>query len=102
MSVVKETTYGCCGVDTRLRYRYAVAGINPEELLEKQNVLVEDIEEILNKAFALAEEQIERDLYKKGLMTCNSYLESIDNMRVKGNDLVQAYIKELDAKYKEN
>jgi hypothetical protein len=32
-------------------------------------------------------------------MTCNAYLERIDDMRVTGNYLVQDYIKELDAKY---
>ena len=102
MSVRRETTYGCSSTHRHLRYRYAVSGINPEELLEKQNVSIEDIEEILNIAFTTAEEQIEKELYKKGLMTCNSYLKSIADMRVHGNDLVQNYIKELDEKYKEN
>lgn len=103
MSIVKEA-YGYNNDTCRLIYRYSVTGVltNQEELLEKQNVLLGDLEDILNKAFATAEEQIERDLYKKGLMTCNAYLESIADMRAAGNDLVQAYIKELDDKYKEN
>ena len=102
MSVVKET-YGYNSNQCRLIYRYSITGIltNQEELLEKQNVLLDDIDGILNKAFASAEEQIEKELYKKGLMTCNAYLESIEDMRVQGNDLVQSYIKELDEKYKE-
>lgn len=98
--MVKET-YGWNGENCRLIYRYAITGIltNQEELLEKQNILLEEIEAIMDKAFDLAEEQIEKELYKKGLMTCNAYLESIDDMRVNGNHLVQNYIKELDAKY---
>ena len=102
MSVVKET-YGYNNNQCRLAYRYSITGIltNQAELLEKQNVLLEDIEGILNKAFASAEEQIEKELYKKGLMTCNAYLESIEDMRIHGNDLVQRYLKELDDKYKE-
>ena len=96
MSVVKEA-YGYGATHRNFTYRYAVTGIN-----EEQTELLRDLEDILNKAFASAEEQIERALYKKGLMTCNAYLESIDDMRIHGNDLVQAYIKELDEKYKEN
>ena len=103
MSVLKET-YGYNNDNCRLIYRYSITGVltNQEELLEKQNPLLGEIEDILNKAFAAAEEQIERELYKKGLMTCNAYLESIADMRIHGNDLVQAHIKELDNKYKEN
>lgn len=103
MSVVTEI-YGYSNDQCRLVYKHSITGIltDREELLEKQNVLLADIESILNKAFASAEEQIERELYKKGLMTCNAYLESIDDMRIHGNELVQAYIRELDKKYKEN
>ncbi len=103
MSVVKET-YGYNKDNCRFVYRYSVTGVltNQEELLERQNVTLDELEDILNKAFSSAEEQIRRDLYNKGLMTCNAYLESIDDMRVNGNDLVQAHIKELDDKYKEN
>lgn len=103
MSVVKET-YGYNNDNCHLVYRYAIAGIltNQEELLENQNVLLEQIEYIMNNAFYKAEAEIEKELYKKGLMTCNAYLESIDDMRIHGNDLVQAHIKELDEKYKEN
>ena len=103
MSVVKEA-YGYNNDQCRLIYRYSITGIltNQEELLEKQNVLLEQIEYIMNNAFYKAEAEIEKELYKKGLMTCNAYLESIDDMRIHGNDLVQAHIKELDKKYKEN
>lgn len=102
MSAVKET-YGYNNDRCRLTYRYSITGIltNQEELLEKQNILLEEIEAIMNKAFASAEEEIKKELYKKGLMTCNAYLENIDYMRANGNDLVQANIKELDEKYKE-
>lgn len=103
MSIVKEI-YGCNNDECRLVYKHSITGIltDPEELLEKQNVLLTDLESILDKAFASAEEQIERELYKKGLMTCNAYLESIEDMRIHGNELVQAHIRELDNKYKEN
>ena len=103
MSVVKEI-YGYNNDTCRLVYRHSITGIltDQEELLEKQNVLLADLESILNKAFASAEEQIEKELYKKGLMTCNAYLESIEDMRIHGNELVQAHIKELDNKYKES
>jgi hypothetical protein len=102
MSAVKET-YGYNNDRCRLIYRYSITGIltNQEELLEKQNILLEEIEAVMNKAFASAEEEIKKELYKKGLMTCNAYLESIDEMRLHGNDLVQANIKELDEKYGE-
>ena len=56
----------------------------------------------MNNAFYKAEIEIEKELYKRGLMTCNAYLESIEDMRVNGNYLVQEYIKELDKKYKES
>jgi vacuolar-type H+-ATPase subunit E/Vma4 len=61
--------------------------------------LVEDLESMMDTIFDVAEKQIERELYKRGLMTCNAYLERIDDMRATGNYLVQDYIKELDAKY---
>lgn len=101
MSVQKETTYGYSGTNKRLKYRYAISGIN---YLENQtgNVLLEQIESIMNNAFYKAEIEIEKELYKRGLMTCNAYLESIEDMRVNGNYLVQEYIKELDKKYKES
>ena len=103
MSVLKET-YGYNNDNCRLVYRYSITGVltNQEELLDHQNLLLGEIEDILNKAFTAAEEEIEKELYKKGLMTCNAYLESIADMRIHGNDLVQAHIKELDNKYKEN
>ena len=103
MGIVKEI-YGYDNDQCRLVYRHSITGIltDQEALLEKQNVLLADLESILNKAFASAEEQIEKELYKKGLMTCNSYLESIADMRVHGNELVLEHIRELDEKYKEN
>lgn len=102
MSVVKET-YSYNDERCRLKYRYSITGMitNQEEMLEKQNVLLDQIEYIMNNAFYKAEAEIERELYKKGLMTCNASLESIEYMRAHGNDLVQDHIKELDNKYKE-
>lgn len=96
MSVVKET-YGYNEDTCRLIYRYSITGI-----LTDRAELLEEIERIMNNAFYKAEAEIEKELYKKGLITCNAYLESIDDMRMHGNELVQAYIKELDDKYKEN
>lgn len=95
MSVVKEA-YGYGATQRKFTYRYTVTGID-----EEQTELLRDIEDILNKAFASAEEQIERALYKKGLILCNAGLECIDDMRMHGNELVQAHIKELTEKYKE-
>ena len=91
--MVKET-YSCNGVNCRLNYRYAVTGLETAD-----TKLVEDLDSMLDKIFDAAEEQIEKELYLRGLMTCNAYLERIDDMRVNGNYLVQDYIKELDAKY---
>jgi len=96
MSVVKEA-YGYGASHCKLTYRYAITNM-PEE----DSVLIESVEYIMNKAFYAAEAEIEKELYKRGLMTCNAYLYRIDDMRVNGNYLVQDYIKELDAKYKEN
>ena len=95
MSAVKET-YSFGDENCRLIYRYAITG------LETANTeLVNKIANIMDEAFDAAEEQIEKELYKRGLMTCNANLERIDDMREHGNYLVQDYIKELDAKYKE-
>ena len=91
--MVKET-YSWNGVNCRLIYRYAVTGLETAD-----TELVEDLDSMMDKVFDAAEEQIEKELYKRGLMTCNAYLEHIDDMRVNGNYLVQDYIKELDAKY---
>ena len=91
--MVKET-YSWNGVNCRLIYRYAVTGLETAD-----TKLVEDLDSMLDKIFDAAEEQIEKELYKRGLMTCNAYLERIDDMREHGNYLVQDYIKELDAKY---
>ena len=95
MSIRKET-YGAADPTCTLSYQYAIAGIDAE-----QKDLLADVDTIMNDAFKKAEEQIEHELYKKGLMTCNAYLERIDDMRIHGNDLVQSSIKELDEKYKE-
>jgi hypothetical protein len=95
MSITKET-YGAFNPSCTLSYKYSIGGINAE-----QKDLIVDVDTIMNDAFQKAEEQIEHELYKKGLMTCNAYLERIDDMRVHGNDLVKSYIKELDEKYKE-
>jgi hypothetical protein len=91
--MVKET-YSWKGENCRLIYRYAVTGLETAD-----TKLVEDLESMMDTIFDVAEKQIERELYKRGLMTCNAYLERIDDMRVTGNYLVQDYIKELDAKY---
>jgi hypothetical protein len=95
MSIRKEI-YGVANPTCTLSYKYAFAGIDDE-----QKDIIEDVDAIMKNAFQKAEEQIEKELYQKGLMTCNAYLERIDDMRMHGNDLVQAYIKELDEKYKE-
>ena len=96
MSAVKET-YSFGDKNCRLIYRYVITGLKTADI-----ELVNTITSIMDKAFDAAEEQIEKELYKKGLMTCNAYLEHIDDMRVNGNYLVQDYIKELDEKYKED
>ena len=93
MSVEKES-YGLHDDTYRLRYRFSITGI---EDLEQVKI----IEDMLNKIFDEAEDKIEKELYKKGLMTCNAYLENIDDMRKNGNYLVKANIEELDKKYKE-
>lgn len=91
--MVKET-YSWNGTNCRLIYRYAVTGLETTD-----TKLVEELSSMMDAVFNAAEERIERELYKRGLMTCNAYLERIDDMRVNGNYLVQDYIKELDAKY---
>lgn len=91
--MVKET-YSWKGEGCRLLYRYAVTGLETAD-----TKLIEDLESMMDTIFDVAEKQIERELYKRGLMTRNAYLERIDDMRVNGNYLVQDYIKELDAKY---
>ena len=91
--MVKET-YSWGDEKCRLIYRYAITGLETAD-----TELVKDLESMMDKIFDAAEEQIEKELYKRGLMTCNAYLERIDDMRVNGNYLVQDYIKELDAKY---
>ena len=91
--MVKET-YSIEGRKCRLLYRYAVTDLETAD-----TELVEDLNSMMDKIFDVAEEQIEKELYKRGLMTCNAYLERIDDMRVNGNELVQDYIKELDEKY---
>lgn len=91
--MVKET-YNWNGENCRLVYKYAVTGLETAD-----TELVKELDSMMDKIFDAAEKQIERELYKRGLMTCNAYLERIDDMRVNGNYLVQDHIKELDAKY---
>ena len=91
--MVKET-YSWNGESCRLIYRYAVTGLETAD-----TKLVEELGSMMDTIFDAAEEQIEKELYKRGLMTCNAYLERIDDMREHGNYLVQEHIKELDAKY---
>lgn len=91
--MIKET-YSWQGENCRLHYRYSITGLETAD-----TELIEDLESMIDKIFDVAEEQIEKELYKRGLMTCNAYLERIDDMRLNGNYLVQDYIKELDEKY---
>ena len=91
--MVKET-YSIEGRKCRLLYRYAITDLETAD-----TKLVEELSSMMDTIFDAAEEQIEKELYKRRLMTCNAYLERIDDMRVNGNYLVQDYIKELDAKY---
>ena len=91
--MVKET-YGWNREKCSLTYKYSIADIEAAD-----TGLVEDLDSMMDKIFDAAEEQIEKELYKRGLMTCNACLERIDDMREHGNYLVQDYIKELDAKY---
>jgi hypothetical protein len=93
MSAVKET-YSFGDENCRLIYRYAITGLKTAD-----TELVNEIAGIMDTIFDVAEKQIEKELYKRGLMTCNAYLERIEDMCVNGNYLVQDYIKELDAKY---
>ena len=91
--MVKET-YSWKGENCRLIYRYAVTGLETAD-----TELVEELDSMMDTIFDAAEEQIEKELYKRGLMTCNAYLERIEDMRAHGNYLVQEHIKELDTKY---
>lgn len=69
-----------------------ITGISPEQ--------VETVKKIFETVFDKAEDEIEKQLYEQGLMTCNSMLFNIDDKRKNGNYLVQEYIEELDKKYK--
>ena len=60
---------------------------------------VETVKKIFETVFDKAEDEIEKQLYEQGLMTCNGMLCNIDQMRKNGNYLVQEYIEELDKKY---
>ncbi len=91
--MVKET-YSIEGRKCRLLYRYAVTDLETAD-----TKLVEELDSMMDTIFDAAEEQIEKELYKRGLMTCNAYLMQIDEMRDCSNPLVKEYIKELDAKY---
>lgn len=85
-------SYGIYNKKHRVIYKFCITDI---EDLEQ----VEMIEDIFNKAFDEAEDKIEKELYKKGLMTCNAILYNIDYMRKNGNYLVKAHIEEMDKKY---
>lgn len=93
MSVTKEV-YGLNEDTYCLRYNFSITDIKDLEQIKI-------IENMLNKIFDMAEDEIEKELYKKGLMTCNAYLENIDDMRKNGNYLVKAHIEEMDKKYRE-
>lgn len=91
MSATVET-YGC-DLKFKVVNYFGITDITSKELAI--------VEKIVNDAFSKAESEVERQLYKHGLMTCNAMLCSIAEMRECGNDLVQAHIEELDKKYKE-
>lgn len=91
MSAMVET-YGC-GLKFRVTNHFGITDITSKELTI--------VEKIVNDAFSKAESEIERQLYKQGLMTCNGMLCNIAEMKEYGSYLIQAYIKELDEKYKE-
>ena len=91
--MIKET-YSIEDRKCRLLYRYAITDLETAD-----TGLVEELDSMMDMIFDAAEEQIEKELYKRGLMTCNANLERIEDMRAHGNYLVQDYIKELDAKY---
>ena len=74
--------------------KLCITSISPEH--------VDMVTEIIESAFDKAETEVEKQLYQRGFMTCNAHLESIEDMRKRGNYLVQAAIEELDKKYKEN
>ena len=60
---------------------------------------VETVRKIFETVFDKAEDEIEKQLYEQGLMTCNAMLFNIDEMKENGNYLVKDYIKELETKY---
>lgn len=91
MSVSLES-YGC-GAKFRVKAYLGIVDITPKQ--------VATVEKIVRTAFAKVEDEIEKQLYQQGLMTCNGILCDIVEMRKYGCDLVQEYIKELDDKYKE-
>ena len=89
MSVIAES-YGC-GAKFKVKAYFGIVDITPKQ--------VETVQKIVGTAFKNAENEIEKQLYKSGLMTCNAILCDIAEMREHGTDLIQAYIKELDEKY---
>ena len=88
----KIETYGC-GLKFKVNHYFGITDITSKELII--------VEKIVNDVFGQAEVEVERQLYKYGLMTCNGILCNIVEMKEYGSDLIQAYIKELDEKYKE-
>ncbi len=91
---MRKETYSIGGKKCQLVYNYAITDLETAD-----TELVEELDSMMDKIFDAAEEQIEKELYKRGLMTCNAYLMQIDEMRDRGRPLVQEYIKELDEKY---
>lgn len=91
MSVTTET-YGC-GRKFKVEVYFGITDMTSKQL--------EAVKEIVEVAFKKAEDEVEKQLYKTGLMTCNGMLCDIAEMRELGNYLVQAHIQELDEKYKE-
>lgn len=89
MSVSSES-YGC-GAKFRVKAYFGIVDITPKQ--------VGTVQKIVEVAFTMAENEIEKQLYEFGLMTCNGILCDIAEMREYGGDLIQTYIKELDEKY---
>ena len=88
----KIESYGC-GLKFRVTNHFGITDITAKDLGV--------VKQIVDDAFRKAEDEIEGQLYKQGLMTCNGMLCSIAEMKEFGSGLVQIHIKRLDEKYKE-
>ena len=93
MSIKKEP-YSFDPTHCKLTYNFTLS------CLPTDSELLATLESIMTDVFEAAEDELEKELYYKGLMMCNEYIENIDYMRVNGNSSVQEYIKYLDETYK--